>query len=191
MRGELDRIGDWGPTAVWRAVVEAELSGGSGDDPRAWRVVLEQDLAPAHVPVYARYRLARALFACGDRDAAASALLEASAGAESLGAGLLVGLVADLARRARIAVTPGAREGVDAGDEPGVLTAHEVEVLRLVTLGRSNRQVGEELFISAKTASVHVSNILAKLGVSGRGEAAAVARETGLLDGADDRQPAP
>jgi DNA-binding NarL/FixJ family response regulator len=50
-----------------------------------------------------------------------------------------------------------------------------------VALGRSNRQIGTQLFISAKTASVHVSNILAKLGVAGRGEAVAVARERGLL----------
>ncbi len=47
--------------------------------------------------------------------------------------------------------------------------------------GRSNKQIGAQLFISAKTASVHVSNIMAKLGASGRGEAVAVARRTGLL----------
>jgi DNA-binding CsgD family transcriptional regulator len=62
------------------------------------------------------------------------------------------------------------------------LTPREREILALVALGRSNRQIGTQLFISAKTASVHVSNILAKLGVSGRGEAVAVAREQGLLD---------
>jgi len=62
------------------------------------------------------------------------------------------------------------------------LTPREREILGLVALGRSNRQIGTQLFISAKTASVHVSNILAKLGVAGRGEAVAVARERGLLD---------
>ncbi|HEV7145964.1 MAG TPA: LuxR C-terminal-related transcriptional regulator, partial [Pedococcus sp.] len=62
------------------------------------------------------------------------------------------------------------------------LTAREQEILVLVALGRSNRQIGTQLFISAKTASVHVSNILAKLGAAGRGEAVAVAREQGLLD---------
>ncbi|HEV7145588.1 MAG TPA: LuxR C-terminal-related transcriptional regulator, partial [Pedococcus sp.] len=62
------------------------------------------------------------------------------------------------------------------------LTAREQEILALVALGRSNRQIGTQLFISAKTASVHVSNILAKLGASGRGEAVAVARDQGLLD---------
>ena len=63
---------------------------------------------------------------------------------------------------------------MDAGS-PGVLaslTAREREVLRLVAAGRSNGEIGTELFISTKTASVHVSNILAKLGVGARGEAA-------------------
>ena len=53
-------------------------------------------------------------------------------------------------------------------------------MLRLVAAGRTNRQIGAELFISEKTASVHVSRILAKLGVSTRGEAAAVAHLRGL-----------
>jgi DNA-binding NarL/FixJ family response regulator len=60
------------------------------------------------------------------------------------------------------------------------LTSREIEVLQLVAAGRSNGEIGTALFISTKTASVHVSNILAKLGVSGRGEAAAVAHRVGL-----------
>ena len=68
-------------------------------------------------------------------------------------------------------------------DEP--LTAREAEVLALVAQGRSNREVAGQLFISAKTVSVHVSNILAKLGAAGRTEAVAVARRRGYL--ADDR----
>ncbi|MFP5283720.1 MAG: helix-turn-helix domain-containing protein [Actinomycetes bacterium] len=63
------------------------------------------------------------------------------------------------------------------------LTPREVEVLTLVAEGRSNGEIGAALFISTKTASVHVSNILAKLGVGGRGEAAAVAHRAGLLAG--------
>ena len=51
-----------------------------------------------------------------------------------------------------------------------------------MALGRSNEQIGTQLFISAKNASVHVSNIMAKLGAHGRGEAVALARERGLLD---------
>jgi DNA-binding NarL/FixJ family response regulator len=60
------------------------------------------------------------------------------------------------------------------------LTPRELEVLRLVAAGRSNGQIAEALFISRKTASVHVSNILAKLGVHSRTEAAAAAHRLGL-----------
>jgi DNA-binding CsgD family transcriptional regulator len=60
------------------------------------------------------------------------------------------------------------------------LTRREAEVLILVAAGRTNRQIGQELFITPKTASIHVSSILAKLGVAGRGEAAAVAHRLGL-----------
>ncbi|NUR91792.1 MAG: response regulator transcription factor, partial [Nonomuraea sp.] len=62
-----------------------------------------------------------------------------------------------------------------------VLSARELEVLALVAEGLSNRQVAERLFISARTAGVHVSNILAKLGAGSRVEAAAVARRTGMI----------
>ena len=61
------------------------------------------------------------------------------------------------------------------------LTPREIEVLQLVAAGNSNSEIGSALFISTKTASVHVSNILAKLGVSGRGEAAALAYRLGLV----------
>ena len=69
----------------------------------------------------------------------------------------------------------------DTRDRLG-LTAREFEVLRLVAAGWSNREIAAELFISAKTASVHVSNILGKLGVAGRGEAAATAHRLRLFD---------
>jgi len=64
---------------------------------------------------------------------------------------------------------------------PATLTAREQEVLELVALGRSNSEIARQLFISAKTVSVHVSNILAKLGAAGRTEAASLARQRGLL----------
>ena len=78
--------------------------------------------------------------------------------------------------------------------EPGALeqlglTAREAEVLRLVADGRSNSQIAEALFISRKTASVHVSNILAKLGVSTRVEAAALAHRRGIADVPADSGP--
>ncbi|GGB88079.1 hypothetical protein GCM10011314_29880 [Knoellia flava] len=68
-----------------------------------------------------------------------------------------------------------------ATDDPYALTPREQEVLELVARGLSNGQVGAQLFISTKTASVHVSRILAKLGASSRTEAAALARERGLV----------
>jgi DNA-binding CsgD family transcriptional regulator len=70
--------------------------------------------------------------------------------------------------------------GSSTAAAPG-LTPRESEVLALVALGRSNGQIGRQLFISTKTVSVHVSNVLAKLGASGRGEAAAIARSRGLV----------
>ncbi|WP_345022313.1 response regulator transcription factor, partial [Actinomadura keratinilytica] len=90
----------------------------------------------------------------------------------------------DLFRRARLPRGGGA-EGADGAAAFG-LTPRELEVLRLVAQGRSNREIAEALFISAKTASVHVSNILGKLGVASRGEAAATAHRLGLFTAARD-----
>jgi DNA-binding NarL/FixJ family response regulator len=110
-----------------------------------------------------------------------------------LGARSLDAEVRALAQRARLDVGPEA--GVPAQAAPAAageaapapapaaqlgLTPRETEVLALVAAGRSNRQIAQALFISPKTASVHVSNIIAKLGVSGRIEAAAVAHRLGL-----------
>ena len=64
------------------------------------------------------------------------------------------------------------------------LTPGERQVLDLVAAGRTNRQIGETLFIGERTVGVHVSNILRKLGVSGRTEAAALAYQLGLLSAA-------
>ncbi|MEU9835666.1 AAA family ATPase [Streptosporangium sp. NPDC048047] len=75
----------------------------------------------------------------------------------------------------------GARGRASAGPRPGALTGREREVLSLVAEGLANREIGERLFIAQKTVSVHVSNILGKLGVSSRTQAAAVARREGLL----------
>src|ERR1700759_2544113 len=82
----------------------------------------------------------------------------------------------DLGRRLGLDAS-GSRDAVKDGKSPvAALTPREREVLRLMSRGLSNRQIGEELFISQKTASVHVSNILAKLGAATRTEAAAIAR---------------
>jgi DNA-binding NarL/FixJ family response regulator len=78
-----------------------------------------------------------------------------------------------LARRARVRLEEA--EPAEAGIEALGLTQREREVLDLLADGRSNQQIAEELFITRKTASVHVSNILGKLGVTSRGEATAMA----------------
>jgi DNA-binding NarL/FixJ family response regulator len=86
-----------------------------------------------------------------------------------------------LARRAGIALDPGA-EGPNGATPKIGLTPRELEVLRLVADGHSNREIAEKLFITAKTASVHVSNIMAKMDVASRGEAAAAAHRMRLFD---------
>jgi DNA-binding CsgD family transcriptional regulator/tetratricopeptide (TPR) repeat protein len=135
---------------------------------------------------YARWRLAEALLERGaPREEAALQLQRAWAAARRLGAAPLLGEVELLARRARIALAPEPVAGSDTtksaapGDELG-LTPREREVLTLVAEGRTNRQIADALFISDKTASVHVSNILAKLGVANRAEAAATVHRLGL-----------
>ena len=106
--------------------------------------------------------------------------------AARLGAEPVLAEVRALARRARLLIDD-QQESRQPVDEPvdqlaGFgLTDREREVLRLLAAGRSNPEIARELFISPKTASVHVSNILAKLGVGGRVEAAAVAHRLGIL----------
>jgi ATP/maltotriose-dependent transcriptional regulator MalT len=124
-------------------------------------------------------RAAEAAAGDGDRDGAAGLLGRAAELADRLGAGPLRTQIDQLARRARIGIaTP------DAQQAPATLglTPRELEVLRHVANGRSNREIAEALFISAKTASVHVSNILGKLDAASRGEAAATAHRLGLTD---------
>jgi ATP/maltotriose-dependent transcriptional regulator MalT len=139
-------------------------------------------------------RSAEAALGAGDRDGGTTRLRRAAELAQRLGAGPLSDEVALLARRARITLgQPG--EDADPQAAPGRvghapipeperlgLTPRELDVLRLVAAGRSNRGIADELFISVKTAGVHVSNILGKLGVTSRGEAAATAHRLRLFD---------
>ncbi|HEU0214536.1 MAG TPA: AAA family ATPase [Jiangellaceae bacterium] len=182
VREVVDGIGEWGPAPIWRSVVEAEVAGGTGADPAPWREVValvESMAGPRHLGAYGNYRLGAALAGRGDREAASEPLRAAAAMADDLGARLVRHWVDDLARRAHIRLLD---DVSSLPDRSHGLTSREREVLRLVAAGSSNRQIGEALFISTKTASVHVSNILAKLGVTGRGEAAAIAHREGLVD---------
>ena len=164
----------------------------------AWREAVERCRAMNEpVPLaYALFRQAEALSSAGDADAAGAAASEALTLAQTVGAAPLEADVDALIRGARLraaaagnGTAPSAAAVADA--EPGELerlglTAREGEVLRLVADGRSNSQIAETLFISRKTASVHVSNILSKLGVSTRVEAAALAHRRGIADAAVD-----
>lgn len=166
---------DIAPT--WTAMARAELADDAGTWEHAAHVVADSR-APAHLLAYVRLRQAERMAADGERTAVGPVLDEASAGAARLGADLISDRVTALRTRLGLARDGlSARHGTLAG-----LTARELAVLRLVAEGRSNGQIAAQLFISPKTVSVHVSNILAKLGVTGRGEAAAVAHRAGLPD---------
>jgi DNA-binding NarL/FixJ family response regulator len=167
------------------------------DAAAAWAAVRQP-----HPEAEALAAAAAAAVADGDRDGAATRLRRATTLSEGLRAAPLSDEIARLSRRVLRAVgdrsaagvtgdpaggpgAPGAAgpaAGSGAPPSPMGLTARELEVLELVAAGRSNREIAAELFISAKTASVHVSNILAKLGVGSRGEAAATAYRLGLFD---------
>jgi DNA-binding CsgD family transcriptional regulator len=152
----------------------------------AWREAVHawEEAGDVWPLAYARFRLAEALCEDGDRSTAVVPLRAAAAAADALGARPLLDDVQALARRARLGLDEEpVPEVVDEDRVPFGLTDREREVLALVAAGRSNGQIATALFISPKTASVHVSNILAKLGVGGRVEAAAVAHRMGLTGG--------
>jgi DNA-binding CsgD family transcriptional regulator len=175
--------------AAWHATALAEQTRRDGpSDPAAWTAAAAawERLGQPYRLAYACFRQAEALLAAaGDRKAAAEALSRAAALTGRLGARPLDTEIKALGRRARLdlaphdAVTAPAAGAPTPAEDLG-LTPREAEVLALVAAGRSNRQIAQALFISPKTASVHVSNILAKLGVAGRVEAAAIAHRLGL-----------
>jgi DNA-binding CsgD family transcriptional regulator len=148
---------------------------------------------------YARYRAAEAaLRETGVRADVGAALRAAYHATHAMGARPLEAAIAGLARRARISVdepvTGDGHEAVAVAAQPvaaalpGGLSPREVEVLRLVAAGRSNGEIAERLFITRKTAGVHVTHILDKLGVSNRVEAAMAAARLGLLPDGDDER---
>ena len=161
--------------------------GGPGD-PAAWHAAAKawEGFGWTHRAGYAWWRCAQARQAAG-QDAAGPLR---TAAALAAGHAPLQAEVRKLALRARIPLDP-ARAAAPDGQGPGGnygLTSRELLVLRLLAAGRTNAQIGTELFISPKTASVHVSNILRKMGVSGRAQAAATAERAGLLDAPRDEQ---
>jgi len=185
VRGLLARPG---PERGWKREVRALAAICAGErsrlegspDPAAWAAAVEatQALSMGYLLAYARFRHGEAVVgADGDRDEAAALVRQAHRGARTMGATPLQQLVERFARRARIDI------GETSGRDPLFgITPRERQVIDLLVQGATNRQIARQLFITEKTASVHVSNIIRKLGVGNRGEAAAVALRAGLVD---------
>jgi DNA-binding NarL/FixJ family response regulator len=175
----------FGPEGVaWVARIHAEhlrlrwLTGQDSPDEAellaAWMATVDAFEEMGHVFELARSqaRLAAVLRALGHTADADALVAKARPVAEALGAGPLQAELDGVSARPRAVARRATSES---------LTARETEILTLVAQGKSNGEIAKQLFISAKTVSVHVSNILAKLGAAGRTEAAAVARRDGLL----------
>ncbi|GAA2417183.1 helix-turn-helix transcriptional regulator [Actinomadura vinacea] len=163
---------------AWLARAEAERARAHGENsPDLWRKTVEAfSYGFTYEVARSRWRLAESLAEQGSREEAVDEWRKALKEAESLGAAPLVQALNDLGSRARLLSSQ-----QPASTTGGGLTAREREVLALVAEGRNNKEIAAALFISPKTASVHVSNILAKLDVTSRTQAAAKAHTEGLL----------
>ena len=165
------------------AIAEAMMTRLRGGDADAFAqaAVAAERIGDVWLAAFARLHEADAAAGAGAAAQAVDALRAAYDLAMALGAAPLVDDIEALARRARITLAGpdlpvlGESDAVRLG-----LTSREAEVLALVAAGKTNRQIGAELFVSEKTASVHVSNILRKLGVSSRVNAAAIAQRVGM-----------
>jgi DNA-binding CsgD family transcriptional regulator/tetratricopeptide (TPR) repeat protein len=157
-------------------------------DPQRWADVAGnwEALSRPYEAAYARWRQAEALLASKTPKPAATVLRHAHQTASELGAGPLQREIERLAQRARIDLTPPSttvnRAATSAAATRHGLTPREQEVLQHLVEGRTNRQIARALFISEKTASVHVSNIMSKLEAANRLEAAAIAHRLRLLE---------
>ena len=174
---------------AWSAHLDAELARAAGrDDPSAWLGVADAWRELGHVPylAYSLTRLGAARLSAGDRDGAAGPLTEAFDIASDLGAEPLRARIIELAHRGRLKLgDQSVSRSLPESGRIGHLTPREIEVLRLVAQGMSNSEIAEKLFITPKTASVHVSRILSKLGVNSRAKATAIAYEERVLTDTD------
>jgi DNA-binding NarL/FixJ family response regulator len=178
---------DGGPPADEAAAdlaqAAAVLTRLTGPDPEAWAAAARrwEALGDRWATAVARMHEADAAFATGAHARAADALRTAYGMAAEVGAAPIVAQIEAVSRRTRLGLEAPEIRTLDRADAAGLgLTPREAEVLALVAAGRTNRQIGEALYVSEKTASVHVSNILRKLGVTSRVEAAAVAQRVGI-----------
>jgi DNA-binding CsgD family transcriptional regulator len=170
-------------TAAHLAHAAASLTRLSVPDADAWADAAARwtALGDRWATATALVREAEAAAVVGAADRATTALRRSHEIAAELGAAPLLAELDAIARRTRISVEAPTRVVLDDSSAQSLgLTTREAEVLVLVAAGRTNRQIGAELFVSDKTASVHVSNILRKLGVNSRVDAAAVAQRLGI-----------
>jgi DNA-binding CsgD family transcriptional regulator len=179
------------------ALGKAELSRLMGrSSPAGWSTAAAaaNELHHPHDQAYSRFREAEALLLTrGSRAAAQAAAVEAHQLATDLGAAPLQREIERLALRSRLDLVshPVAPKRASPASpvgrgSPFKLTPRERDVIERITLGRTNREIAAELFISEKTASVHVSNIKSKLGANGRAEIAAIAVRLGLVSESSD-----
>ena len=165
---------------LYAALCQAELTRVThAPDPGIWDAPIAQAdaLAIPALSAYACWRQAEAALTIGNRRAAAEPLRVAATIAARLGAQPMLEEIGALARRGRIELTEVVHTVAHNNFD---LTARERTVLRLLAAGRTNREIGAELYMSPKTASVHVSRILRKLNARSRVEAAAIAARLGL-----------
>jgi len=159
-----------------RALEAAAMSRNLSGDPALaeWRAAeAAAERHGAFVVLSPRLGLVAALFAEGERTTGRVLLIETWQAARTMGAQVITELAVQLAHRHRIAL-PGEDR---SPNQLSALTAREREVLDVLATGATNRTIAERLFISEKTVSVHVSNVMSKLGVPNRGAAAALARK--------------
>ncbi len=168
---------------LYTGMCEAEIARGRGrHDAALWADVVRgwDRISQPYEVAYARWREAEAHLGSGDKHAATSALREAFTIASALGAAPLTADIEALARRARVRPSSAGGPEVQEASCSG-LSPREIEVLSLVAAGHTNREIAAQLYISDKTASVHVSHILTKLGVANRGQATAAAHRLNLV----------
>ena len=179
--GRLHRSGDV-DTASWGEVQSLFARVECRDTVDTWRNAVESWAALGQVydEAICRTRYAESLLTAGDRDGCRSQLLTAMQTAQRLGAQPLSDDIRRVAGRAHLEIAPHQRSPESKAAHH--LTDRELEVLELIAYGRTNEQIAHQLWMSPKTASVHVSHILTKLGATNRTEAARIARNQALLE---------
>ena len=179
---------DGGREHADRAQWEAELSRARGPgDPDLWRAAAQEwkGQQRVHRAAYCWWRMAQAQVEHGQSARLIAPVLQ-RAWELSVEMAPLRAAVEEIALRANVRLTtaPVAQDR-DPVELPVALTEREREILRHVAAGRSNSQIGTDLFISPKTVSVHVSNLLRTIGVANRVQAAAWAEQVGVVHGAE------